>query len=79
MNPGDKIICVDDDWTHVGDVLIDSFPVKGREYTAAGFHEVGDDRYVILAEQDVDPGFYGVDAFVVKDASASRRREMVSA
>lgn len=79
ISPGTRVVCIDDEWTHVGDVLVEKFPVRDRDYIVAGIHRVGEDEYVILADQDIDPGFYGVEAFRVKDASASPRHEMVPA
>lgn len=91
IHPGVKCICIDDAWEHYGDVLFGRFPVARAEYTIIGAHMMGGECYLILAEQDIDPGYYQADSFrpvrsldadvamfvgLLKDASASPPREL---
>lgn len=87
--PGAKCICIVGAWKVFGEVVIGAYPVVDGEYTVARVHVFAGECWLILAEQDIKPGYYQASAFrpvktidddvalfagLLKGASASTRR-----
>lgn len=61
---GQKVVCIDDDWSHPRDYLVTNFPKLNVIYTVRGFVEdsTGQDRTFILLDEVVNPLIGGIES-----------------
>lgn len=60
---GQKVVCIDDDWSHPLDYLVTNFPKLNVIYTVRGFVEdsTWQDRTFILLDEVVNPLIGGIE------------------